>query len=163
MPKHCDHSQCLSLSLLFFLRRLTSLNGSVWARIICLVRVTYIRTCTSRVHSLFRSRGTSLSLSTCQVPRIASLVSLVLRLGSRPPSSRFTSPLSSRIHRGSTHLQIYVFVLLLVFVLVLVYFTPMYTRIFVFCTEQNTFDEFCRIRCLFAISYVSVSFGQMSL
>ena len=107
-PRHCDHSQFLSLSLLSFSRCLASLSGGVWPRSLCLVRVPYIRTRTSvrlflslslaflsRRWLSLSSRGTSLSLSlSLDVPLVSSLVSLVLRLGARPPFSLFTSPLS---------------------------------------------------------------------
>ena len=71
----------------------------------CLVRVLYIRTRTSPSHSRAPRSLSRLSLSSValsrlmarlslDVPLVSSLVSLVLRLGPRPPFSRFTSPFS---------------------------------------------------------------------
>ena len=116
----------VTLSLLALRRHLVSLSWGFWPHSLCLVRVTYIRTRTSqsrsRVPSLALSRGLSLSLAvslssvalsrlvarlslSLDVPLVSSLVSLVLRLGPRPPSSRFTYPLC--LHHGSARLQKY--------------------------------------------------------
>ena len=85
-PRHCDHSQCLSLSLIAFSRRLASLSRGLWHHSLCLVCVPYIRTRTSPSHS---RAPRSLALSSAVALNVSSLA----------------SPLSPSLRRGSARLQ----------------------------------------------------------
>ena len=94
-----DHSQCLSLSLLAFSRRLASLIGGLWPRSLCLVRVPYISTRKSPSHSRASrlALSSSLSLSLGSLSSVAlsfwSHVSLAL-LSRQPHLSRLVARLS---------------------------------------------------------------------
>ena len=110
-PRHCDHSQCLSLSLIAFSRRLASLSRGLRPRTLCLVRVPYIRTRTIPFHSYAPRSLASLSLSR-QRP-LSTAVSLSRASCGTSLSRRAThlvslaSPLSSPLRRGSARLHKY--------------------------------------------------------
>ena len=100
-PRHCDHSQCLSLSLLAFSRRLASLSRGVWPRSLCLVRLPYIRARTSHL----RSRALVVVLSLVSLSSVAlSFCGRVSRasLSSTSLPSRLVARLS--LYRRATRL-----------------------------------------------------------